>query len=120
MEVNRQNNVTHIRLIDSLMNEEIENLHRRRLFDCFFSLKSQKSLQEGQIVRWKAGMKNRNYPEYGEEVIVTEVLENPLIDHTERESGSPYFREPLSIKIGEFVEGDFVEFHVDGRRFEIC
>ena len=32
--------------------------------------------------------------------------------------GEPYFQESLSIIIGTYREDDFLEFRVDGRRFE--
>jgi hypothetical protein len=54
--------------------------------------------------------------------VVLEVLDPPLLD-TEKESGSAYYREPLSLVLGVFWDrdpgrGDFVAFHFDGRRFE--
>jgi hypothetical protein len=54
--------------------------------------------------------------------VVLEVLDPPIAD-SERESGSTYFREPLSLVLGLFWDqdpgrGDFVIFHFDGRRFE--
>ena len=78
----------------------------------------EKTLQPGMLVQWKAGMKNRNGPEYGEPRIVVEVLDEPIIC-TKFDSGSVYFREPLSLILGYVDdEGDFVTIHVDGRRFE--
>jgi hypothetical protein len=54
--------------------------------------------------------------------VVLEVLDAPIPD-SETESGSTYFREPLSLVLGLFWDrepgrGDFVAFHFDGRRFE--
>jgi exodeoxyribonuclease-3 len=46
------------------------------------------------------------------------VLPSPIFDPTEVSSASPYFQEPLSIIIGTYREDDFLEFRVDGRRFE--
>jgi len=50
------------------------------------------------------------------------VLDAPLLDN-EEESGSTYFRDPLSLVLGVIWDrdpgrGDFVTFHFDGRRFE--
>ncbi len=72
----------------------------------------------GQIVVWKAGLKNKKRPDYGEPAIVTGVYPTPIYDETENSSGSPYFYEPLSLVIGLYYDDDFVEFRVDGRRFE--
>lgn len=76
----------------------------------------------GDLVCWKPGMKNRRVPAYGTPAVVLEVLEEPIPD-SETESGSTYFREPLSLVLGLFWDrdqgrGDFVAFHFDGRRFE--
>ncbi|MFP4602559.1 MAG: hypothetical protein ACLFNA_06485 [Halochromatium sp.] len=59
---------------------------------------------------------------YGTPAVVLEVLDQPIAD-SETESGSTYFREPLSLVLGLFWDrepgrGDFVAFHFDGRRFE--
>lgn len=71
----------------------------------------------GQLVCWKAELKNRKYPAYGECGVVVSVLPVPVMDATAN-SGSPYFREPLDIVLG-FVDGDgdFVTYHFDSRRF---
>ena len=76
----------------------------------------------GELVCWKPGLKNRRLPAYGTPAVVLEVIDPPIPD-TEQESGSTYFREPLSLVLGLFWDrepgrGDFVAFHVDGRRFE--
>jgi len=55
---------------------------------------------------------------HGEPAIVTAVLPSPIFDPAEVSSASPYFLEPLSIIIGTYREDDFLEFRVDGRRFE--
>jgi hypothetical protein len=76
------------------------------------------ALGKGRFVRWKSGLKNRKFPDYGEPAIVTAVLPCPVFDPSEVSSASPYFQEPLSIIIGTYREDDFLEFRVDGRRFE--
>jgi hypothetical protein len=73
---------------------------------------------KGQFVVWKAGLKNKVKPDYGEPAIVTGIYPSPLYDRTEISSGSPYFHEPLTLVIGVYHEDDLVEFRVDGRRFE--
>jgi hypothetical protein len=72
----------------------------------------------GRFVKWKSGLKNRKFPDYGEPAIVTAVLPSPVFDPSEVSSASPYFQEPLSIIIGTYRDDDFLEFRVDGRRFE--
>ena len=76
------------------------------------------NFQPGQIVRWKAGMKNKKRPAYGEPAIVVEALTSPVFD-PEQEAGSAYFREPLDIILGVIdVDGDFSLWHFDSKRFE--
>lgn len=57
--------------------------------------------------------------EYNEPAIVIKVIEEPIFD-TERNAGSPYFREPLTMIIGALDENDneLLFFHVDKRRFQ--
>ncbi len=76
----------------------------------------------GMVVGWKPGLKNRRIPSYGKPVIVVEWLDSPLLD-TENESGSTYFREPLDMVLGLFLEegehrGDFVVFHANSERYQ--
>ncbi len=73
---------------------------------------------KGQFVQWKAGLKNRLYPNYGEPAIVTAILETPVFDQSDLSAASPYFLEALTIVIGTCVDDEFVEYRVDGRRFE--
>lgn len=74
----------------------------------------------GQIVQWKPGLKNRRLPDYGEPVIIMEVL-NPAVYDTSKEiAGSNLYREPLTLVLGlNDADGDFVFYHFDGRRFEV-
>lgn len=79
---------------------------------------AEKSLQAGLLAQWKPGMKNRKTPDYGEPMMVVEMLEQPIIDGT-FESGSIYFRERLDIVLGFLDEdGEFGVLHYDSRRFE--
>ena len=73
---------------------------------------------KGQFVAWKAGLKNKSRPDYGEPAIVTGVYPAPIYDQSEVSAGSPYFQEPLTLVIGLYLEDDLIEFRVDGRRFE--
>jgi len=74
--------------------------------------------ESGQIVKWKKGLRNKKFPSEDQEVIVVEVLDNPVLQH-ETESGTPYFREPLDLVLAMLDEdNDLVIFHYDSRRFE--
>ena len=92
------------------------------LLERYAALNMTHAFQPGELVCWKPGLRNRHAPAYGTPAVVLEVLDPPIYDG-EQESGSAYFREPLSLVIGLFWNrdphrGDFIAFHVDERRFE--
>ncbi|NOS71788.1 MAG: hypothetical protein HOP33_17900 [Verrucomicrobia bacterium] len=100
--------------------EDSEKVKARKteLKECFDLYQRNHNFVVGQLVRWKSGLKNRKRPAYGEPVIVVEVLPEPVHDPTE-EAGSAYFREHLTVVLGLLdIDGDFVLFHFDSRRFE--
>jgi len=71
------------------------------------------------VVKWKKGLKNKKYPEEEQLAMVIQELEEPIIQ-SERDSGTPYFREPLDIILGVLdQDGDLMLYHYDKRRFEI-
>jgi len=73
----------------------------------------------GDMVKWKKGMRNRRFPTADGVAIVTHVYPSPVYDKKAKESGSPQFHDPMSVILGVIDEdGDFVEFHYDGNRFE--
>jgi hypothetical protein len=89
----------------------------------FAVLNAKHQFAPGDLVTWKAGLKNRRVPRYGEPAVVVSVLDAPVLD-SEQESGSTYFRDPLDLVLGVIWDrdpgrGDFVTFHFDGRRFEL-
>lgn len=89
-----------------------------RLVGAFKALNQKHHFTSGDLVRWKAGLSNRPRPVEGAAVIVVDVLSEPLMDH-ENNSGSPYFREPLTITVGDLdSDGDFTIWHLDVRRLE--
>ena len=95
--------------------------HARRLTGLSVALDKPHVFEKGQLVRWKAGLKNRAIPAYNEAAIIREVLAAPVYDgcETARCAGSPYFGEPLSLVLGIVdPDGDFVELRYDARRFE--
>ncbi len=71
--------------------------------------------QPGDIVQWKAGLRNKSSEGL---FVVIEVLDAPVLD-TSCEAGSAYFREPLDLLLGLISHGgDFLLYHYDSRRFE--
>ncbi len=88
----------------------------------FEGLTRRDAFQPGDVVEWKPSLRNRRWPSYGKPAIVVATLPTPVFD-TEGNSGSPYFREPLDIALGVFIEdgehrGDFLVWHVDGHRLQ--
>jgi hypothetical protein len=72
----------------------------------------------GDLVRWQPRMKDVKWPQYGEAAVVVEVLDPPVLE-VGRESGSPYFRNPLTLILGLQHKDGFHCWHFDGRRFEL-
>ena len=105
-----------IRLADG--SDDPLEARRRRLKALAGRLDEHHVFAKGQFVAWKAGLKNKAKPDYGEPAIVTGVYPSPIYDQSEGSSASPYFQEPLSRVIAVYHEDDLVEFRVDGRRFE--
>ena len=84
----------------------------------FQSLSKPCRFSPGQLVKWKADLKNRRRPHDGEPAIVVAHLETPIL-RDEHDSGSSYFREPLDLVLGILdSDGDFLCYHYDSRRFE--
>lgn len=98
--------------------EALEERAKNRLRTLSDRLDRRHVFTKGQFVKWKPGLKNRKYPDYGEPVIVMGVLTEPVFDLSESSSASPYFQEPLTLIIGTHQDEDLLEFRVDGRRFE--
>ena len=88
-----------------------------QLRECFASISQKHQFKIGDLVQWKAGLRNKKSPGYGQPVIITEILTSPILDARD-EPGSCYFREPLDFKAGEIDKGKFLEYYMDSRRFE--
>jgi hypothetical protein len=76
----------------------------------------------GDLVTWKAGLKHKRFPRYGQPAVVLEVLATPVLDPV-NEAGTTYFREPLDVVIGVLWDegtdrGELIAFHYDSRRFQ--
>ena len=92
------------------------------LLERYQSLNTCHAFKPGDFVTWKPGLRNRRYPRNGRPAVVLEVLATPLLD-SDTESGSTYYREPLDLVLGLFLDegehrGDFLSWHFDGRRFQ--
>jgi hypothetical protein len=93
-----------------------------RLREHYHQLKVVKhSFRPGMLVMWKPGLKNRRWPENGEPIIVVSLLDTPVFDN--QESGSTYFREPLDMVIGVFLDSGehremFLTFHACSERYQ--
>jgi hypothetical protein len=107
-----------IRLAENSQADSPRELCCRKLKELSDRLDQFHAFGKGQFVKWKSGLKNRKFPDNGEPAIVTAVLPSPIFDPSEVSSASPHFQEPLSIIIATYREDDFLEFRVDGRRFE--
>jgi len=84
-----------------------------------FFLKTSPEFKHGDVVRWKKGLKNKKYPKEGQPCIVIEEMKAPIIQDS-RDSGSPYYREPLDLVLALLDDdSDLVIFHYDKRRFEL-
>jgi hypothetical protein len=124
MECNMSNsNDTHrpVRLLSSKLEDDSPAERVQRLSELADAMDKPHIFHKGQLVRWKAGLKNRAAPAYSEAVLVREILAAPVFDTCEASScaGSPYFDEPLTLVLALLGhDGDFVELRYDGRRFE--
>jgi hypothetical protein len=99
-------------------NERSSKTRYRKIKELFDRLHRPNRFAKGQLVKWKPGLRNKAFPDYGEPAIVMAVLADAVFDASENSAASPYFREPLTIIIGTYADDDLVEFYVDGRRFE--
>jgi len=83
----------------------------------FKRMNEPRDFEVGDLVVWKDGLKNKKFPRYGEPVIVTKLLDEPILDATEN-PGSSYFRGPLDMVFMRIAsDGDAMEWYVDSRRF---
>ncbi len=90
-----------------------------KLIRAFESMLVKYSFKPNQFVRWKQGLKNRALPEYNQAAIVWEILPKARFDNAKaRETGSPYFNEPLDMVLAVMDGDEFVLLLSDSRRFE--
>ncbi|EKQ3556038.1 hypothetical protein P4464_000512 [Salmonella enterica] len=111
--------------LSELLNEASKEMNRRnnekkasieeiKDFITRLNHKPERPFKYGDIVAWKDGMKNRRFPDYDEKCVISEVLDTPTScpDGT----GSPYYMEPLDVKVVVFMDGEFCEYMFDSRR----
>ncbi|NMG31762.1 hypothetical protein [Aromatoleum evansii] len=106
---------------DDLLGSPLEAL-ATALKQRFDSLNTPRQFKPGDIVQWKPGFQNRLLPRIDKVAIVLEVLPEPIFD-SEKDSSCTYFREPLDIVLGLFLDsgphrGDFLSWHFDSRRLQ--
>lgn len=91
--------------------EKVDLLQKR--YDAFTD---KKNFSIGDLVMWKPGLRNKGGLAYEDTAIITEIIDPPIFDQ-DKDSGSPYFREPLDLIIAFLDEdNDFITLHVDSRR----
>lgn len=91
--------------------------HITRLKEIFGIFNTTKVFEVGQIVKWKKGLKNKNFPIENQPAIVLEILKEPI--YGEGEYGTPIYREKLDLILGMIdEEEEFIHFYFDSRRFE--
>jgi hypothetical protein len=83
-----------IRLAEGPQADTPAQLCCRKLTELSDRLDQLHAFRKGQFVKWKSGLKNRKFPDYGEPAIVTAVLPSPIFDPAEVSSASPIFRSP--------------------------
>ena len=74
------------------------------------------SFEAGDLVQWKPGLRNKGGLGDDDFAVVVDVLEDPVFDGA-KDSGNPYFREPLDLVVA-FLDSDddFIVLHLDSRR----
>lgn len=101
------------------------NEQERDLLEAYAAFNTEPNYQPGDLIRWKAGMRNRKFPEYLEPVVCLCVgphcvEENPRT--YSEDDGSPYVAERKDLIFGTVRNqgqyGDsLLQFHCDARRF---
>jgi len=110
------------KVLSALLNEaglepQYDANYTQNLRKVYQKLLEPNEFKVGELVKWKAGLKNKKRPYPNQPAIVVQLLEKP--DQVDEEAGSPYYREPLDIVLGLFDDDDeFLMYYYDKRRFE--
>jgi len=83
---------------DYLPESERTNERVKALIDLMMS-NARRKLKPGDICVWEHGLQNRKWPSKNQPVVVIESLSEPIYDGDEHNSGSPYYREPLDVRV---------------------
>lgn len=107
-------------LLDEEFGEAPMEALLQALTDRYNALQQSHDFKPGDLVGWKPGLRNRRFPRQDRPAVVLEVLASPIFDN-EADAGSTYFREPLDIVLGVFLDegehrGDFMRWYFDSRR----
>ena len=78
------------KFIDSLNVSKDDDSAIQELKKSYEAYISNESLSAGDVVSWKAGMRNRTLPNYRQPAIVIEKLQYPIFDESQN-AGSQYF-----------------------------
>lgn len=93
--------------------EKVELLEKR-----YTAFSDKEIFKSGELVKWKPGLRNKGGLNYDDFAIVVDVLQEPIFD-PEKDSGSPYFKEPLDMLVAFLdSDNDFIVLHVDSRRMQ--
>jgi len=105
-------------IFEALPEEKVSQI-KEKLLNSYSALCESYSFEVGQLIEWKDGLKNKARPRSGEPAIVINIYDEPIFD-SEKDSGTPYFKEPLDMVIGVIEEKPetLLFFHVDSRRFK--
>ena len=88
-----------------------------RLQEGIDAYNTQFSFKPGDVIELKPFLRNKRLPNYGQPIIVAEVLDCPIQGNT-ADTGSPHFAESLDIRCGVREEdGDVLFFYYNSRRF---
>jgi hypothetical protein len=104
--------------IDDAVSADPPAVNAERLQEARSAYEQRYDFAVGQLVRWKAGLRNKQLPEYGQPAVVVDLFDEAIVNVAEP-ADSPYFRERLDVVLGVFDgDTDFALFHYDAQRFE--
>jgi len=99
---------------DDYTPDGMRSLDQAKKIGATLAANAARQLQVGDICVWEEGMQNRRWPHKNEPVVVIFVAPEPICDEETYNSGSPYFREPLSVRVMGADPGR--TYFLDGRR----
>lgn len=88
-----------------------------RLRELAASYFTKHDFKPGDVVTWKPGLKNALFPDYGEPVVILDVMSGQIDDKSD--PNNQHFREPSDIRIGVYPgENDLEGYWMDSSRFQ--